>query len=682
MPGLLVRGGVVTGSAAVEVGTESEGMVLGDTVNTASRLQSLAAPGDVLVDDVTRRASEAAIAYEDTGEQPVRGRERPIRAWRALRVVAERRGAGRLVGLEAPFTGRERQLEQIISAWEATAAEGRARAGLGGRRGRDGQVAPSVGVLEVHGRARASGALAPGALSLLRRGGGLLGACGDDPSADRDRGGGGSRPGPGEAPRRGPRARARRARAPAGRAPPGAPAGARGQGGARPRRPVLRLEAVPRAPRRRSDPVVLVFEDLQWADSGLLDFIDYLLEWSSDFPIFILTLGRPEPAAARPDWPLAGRSSRCRATRCASSWPASCPGSRDDLAGRIVERAEGVPLYAVETVRMLLDRGLLAQDGARYVVTGEVEELAVPETLQALLAAQARRPRAGRAGADPGRRGARAVVHRRRARRPRRALDRRGRAVARAAGRQAGRRLQRQRAVGRARAVLVPAGAAADDRVRHPVAPRSQGPPPGSRPPPASRPGGARQARSPRCSPPTIWMPPRAEPDATDAPTIRESALKTLAEAGRRAASLALGEEAQRIFDRATELAEDDATRADLLEQSGKAAWLAGDADAARERLGGRDRAVRRRRAHRRGGAGDGGRRRHAGDDGSTRRGAAAGRACVRGPRLRGPSVPPSPPSSRSSTCSGPISSGRSRRPTRRWRWPSRLGPGRRSPTR
>src|SRR3954470_6199560 len=127
MPSLLVRAGVVTGSAAVDVGTESEGMVLGDTVNTASRLQSLAAPGDVLVDDVTRRASEAAIAYEDTGEHPVKGREGQIRAWRALRVVAGRGGAGRLVGLEAPFTGRERQLEDVIAAWESTAAEGRGR---------------------------------------------------------------------------------------------------------------------------------------------------------------------------------------------------------------------------------------------------------------------------------------------------------------------------------------------------------------------------------------------------------------------------------------------------------------------------------------------------------------------------------------------------------------------------
>ena len=59
MPELQVRAGVLTGNAAVEVGAEGEGMVLGDTVNTARRLQSVAAPGTVLVDDVTRRASEA-----------------------------------------------------------------------------------------------------------------------------------------------------------------------------------------------------------------------------------------------------------------------------------------------------------------------------------------------------------------------------------------------------------------------------------------------------------------------------------------------------------------------------------------------------------------------------------------------------------------------------------------------
>ena len=49
-------------------------------------------------------------------------------------------------------------------------------------------------------------------------------------------------------------------------------------------------------------PVILVFEDPQWADSGLLDFIDYLLEWSADHPLFVLALGRPELLDARPGW--------------------------------------------------------------------------------------------------------------------------------------------------------------------------------------------------------------------------------------------------------------------------------------------------------------------------------------------------------------------------------------------
>jgi tetratricopeptide (TPR) repeat protein len=77
-----------------------------------------------------------------------------------------------------------------------------------------------------------------------------------------------------------------------------------------------------------------------------------------------------------------------------------------------------------------------------------------------------------------------------------------------------------------------------------------------------------------------------ADPEASDAPAIRAAARETLAEAGRRAASLALGEEARRSFDKAADLAEDDSTRADLVEQAGRAAWLAGDVAVARERLG------------------------------------------------------------------------------------------------
>src|SRR5258705_1204878 len=127
MPELRVRVGVLTGNAAVEVGGEGEGMILGDSVNTASRLQSIATPGTVLVDEVTRRASEAAIAYEDAGAHEVKGREQPVQAYTALRVVAGAGGARRGAGLEAPFVGRDADLQAIIEAGELSTHERTAR---------------------------------------------------------------------------------------------------------------------------------------------------------------------------------------------------------------------------------------------------------------------------------------------------------------------------------------------------------------------------------------------------------------------------------------------------------------------------------------------------------------------------------------------------------------------------
>src|SRR3954447_1744373 len=126
MPDLRVRAGVLTGNAAVEVSGANQGMVLGDTVNSASRLQSIAAPGTVLVDDVTRRASEAAISYEDFGTHAVKARDQPLRAWTALRVVAGVGGARRSSGLEMPFVGREDELRHVVEAWERSVAVGSA----------------------------------------------------------------------------------------------------------------------------------------------------------------------------------------------------------------------------------------------------------------------------------------------------------------------------------------------------------------------------------------------------------------------------------------------------------------------------------------------------------------------------------------------------------------------------
>ncbi len=142
-------------------------------------------------------------------------------------------------------------------------------------------------------------------------------------------------------------------------------------------------------------PTVLVFEDMQWADASLLDFVEYLLEWSRNQPLFVVTLARPELLERRPTWgaghrnftslylePLSAQAMEQLLTG-AGSGPA-----RVASRSQILARAEGVPLYAVETVRMLLDRGLLVEDGAAYRVAGEIESLEVPETLHALVAAR------------------------------------------------------------------------------------------------------------------------------------------------------------------------------------------------------------------------------------------------------------------------------------------------------
>jgi tetratricopeptide (TPR) repeat protein len=141
-------------------------------------------------------------------------------------------------------------------------------------------------------------------------------------------------------------------------------------------------------------PVILVFEDIHWADNALLDFIEHLLEWSRDRAIFLLTLARPELLDRRPTWGAGKRGFTSifleplapDAMQTLLSGP--LPGLPGDVLEQILERAEGVPFYAVETVRMLLDRGLIVREGTTYRATGPIETLEVPETLQALIAAR------------------------------------------------------------------------------------------------------------------------------------------------------------------------------------------------------------------------------------------------------------------------------------------------------
>ena len=122
-----MRVGLLTGEVAVTLGAVGEGMVAGDAVNTASRIQAAAAPGQVWVDETTRSMTAAAVTYTDAGEHLLRGKTEPVRLHVAGAVVAAVGGAQRVDGLEAPFVGRDHELRLVKELFHAAADEGRAR---------------------------------------------------------------------------------------------------------------------------------------------------------------------------------------------------------------------------------------------------------------------------------------------------------------------------------------------------------------------------------------------------------------------------------------------------------------------------------------------------------------------------------------------------------------------------
>jgi class 3 adenylate cyclase/tetratricopeptide (TPR) repeat protein len=582
MPELRVRAGVLTGSAAVEVGAENQGMVLGDTVNTASRLQSLAAPGTVLVDDVTRRASEAAIAYEDAGEHAVKGREQPVRAWTALRVVAGAGGARRSAGVEAPLVGRERELQTLIDVADESARESKVRlvtvvgeAGSGKSRLLWEYFKYLDGIQEVRwwhqGRCLSYGeGVAYWALAEMVR----------------------------------VRCRILEEEAPAIAREKLRAAVAEYVPDERERRLVeprlahlLRLEERPDADRAdlfsgwrlfferlaQIEPVTMAFEDLQWADSGLLDFIDYLLEWSADYPIFVVALGRTELLERRPGWqPLV--LAPLEPTAIAQLLDGLVPGLPADLVAEISRRSEGIPLYAVETIRMLQDRGLLVQEESRYVLTGDVSDLDVPETLHALVASRldglsaeerALLQNAAVLGQTFGAAGVAALSERSEGE-VAALLD--GLVVKQILARDEDPRSPERGQYAFLQALLrtVALGTLArrTRKARHVAAAHYLE---------RTWPGELSDIAEVLAS--HYLEAIRADPEASDVPELRESARETLTAAGRTAASMALGLEAERYFEQAAALAEDDRERAELFEQAGVALWRSMEPEAAESRL-------------------------------------------------------------------------------------------------
>jgi class 3 adenylate cyclase/tetratricopeptide (TPR) repeat protein len=390
---LRARAGVTTGEAAVTIGAEGQGMVAGDLVNTASRVQGLAEPGTVLVVESTRRSTDQTIVYADAGTHELKGKVGLVPLWQALRVVSGARGALKSSGLEAPFVGRDGELRRIKDLFHASADDRRPQlisitgiAGIGKSRLAWEFYKYFDGLPQItywhRGRCLSYGeGVTYWALADMVR---MRARITEDEEQAS--------------------ALAKLAEVVEAHLPD-----QEERTFVEPRlRHLLGLEEGTRYERedlfaawrlffeRLADvyPTVLVFEDMQWADASLLDFIEYLLEWSRSAPLFVMTLARPELQERRPTW---GATSRNFTSIYLDPLPEPAmeelltglvPGLPEALRRQILDRAEGIPLYAVETVRMLLDRGALVQEESVYRPTGTIESLEVPETLHALIAAR------------------------------------------------------------------------------------------------------------------------------------------------------------------------------------------------------------------------------------------------------------------------------------------------------
>ncbi|MGH3362591.1 MAG: AAA family ATPase, partial [Nocardioides sp.] len=393
LPELSLRVGVVTGEVAATLGAQDQGMVAGDPVNTASRVQSAAAAGQVWVDAMTRSLTAAAVSYVDAGEHLLKGKAEAVHLYRAGAVVAAIGGLQRVDGLEAPLVGRDRELRLLKELFHATEESGRAQlvvldgeAGVGKTRlgwefekyidGLSRRVAWHRGRCLSYGDGVAFWALAEAVrarVGLLEGDSGAVVLDGLDQLlaervADEDE---------------------RQWLRPRVASLLGEEAGeyAREDLFAAWGRFFERVGA--------GDPVVLLIDDAEHLDDGLADFLEHLVT-GAGFGCFVLLLARPDLLDARPQ--LGGRrATPVRVDPLSDSAMAELvdglvDGLPDELRAGLVARAEGLPLFAVETVRALIDRDLVVPHEGRYVVASgqalDLSALGAPASLHALVAAR------------------------------------------------------------------------------------------------------------------------------------------------------------------------------------------------------------------------------------------------------------------------------------------------------
>ena len=381
---LTARIGVNTGE--VVTGDETgQALVTGDAVNTAARLEQAAVPGEVLIGAETYRLTRDAVRAEPAHPVAAKGKAEPVPAYRLDDVTAG--VAGHVRRLDAPMVGRDRELALLRQAFERVTTDRACHlftvlgaAGAGKTRLVEEFAAKvDAGATVLRGRCLAYGegiTFWP-VVELVSQAAGL--SILDPPEEAR-----------------------RKVLAVIGP----------GERSDRIADLVVGLVGLSEteAPVEESfwalrrfleilaarQPLLLLLDDVQWGESTFLDLVEHVAEWSRDAPILVLAQARPEFRDDRPGW--GGGVSNATSILLEPLTEAETIEMVTDLIGdaevaggvsaRVSEAAEGNPLFVEEIIAMLIDDGYLVREDHRWVAAGDLSEVKVPPTVQALIAAR------------------------------------------------------------------------------------------------------------------------------------------------------------------------------------------------------------------------------------------------------------------------------------------------------
>jgi class 3 adenylate cyclase len=384
-------GEVVTGDPAI-----GDALVLGDAVNVAARLEQVAAPGEVLLGQSTYRLVRDAVEAERVTPLHLKGKGAPVVAYRLGQVDPGAPGHARRQ--DAPIVGREPELRLVAWMYERVVATASChlltvlgQAGMGKTRLVGEAVADLPGATVLRGRCLSYGegiTWWPVA-EIVRRAAGI---------ADPDL--------PARA-----TAKLRRLLADDRRDPDDPPSGPEGREREHIATRIAQLIGLEAAPGPAEDaawafrrllellaaraPLVVVLDDLHWAEPGLLDLVEHVADYGRGAPILLVAMARPEFLEQRPGWAggklnattmLLEPLDEAAATRLLAELAG--PLSLPETATRPITRAaEGNPLFLEELLAALVEEGRLRRQDGRWVAA-DLADLGIPPSIQALLAAR------------------------------------------------------------------------------------------------------------------------------------------------------------------------------------------------------------------------------------------------------------------------------------------------------